>query len=169
MYKSLRQFKKEMKTNLKEYTTFLKGLSRRKVKGLNSKVNRLHKDAYEKIDCGQCANCCKVMTPTYNKADIKRISKHVGMTPKEYWKKYLVIDENKDTVHKKTPCHFLDKNNRCTIYEIRPSDCRLFPHTQRTDFIYQREIHTQNLEYCPITYHIVEKLNEMVVVKKNTN
>ncbi len=168
MYKTLKEFKRDMKKNLKKHTTFLRGLSRRKIKGLNSKVERLHKDAYEKIDCGQCANCCKVMTPTYNKADIKRISKHVGMTPKEYWKKYLMVDENKDTVHKKTPCHFLDKNNRCTIYEIRPSDCRLFPHTQRKDFIYQREIHTQNLEYCPITYHIVEKLNEMVVEKRKT-
>ena len=168
MYKSLRLFERDMKKNLRKYSTFLRGLALRKVKGLSSKLNRLHKDAYKKIDCGQCANCCKIMTPTYNKADVKRISKHVGMTEQEYWKKYLVKDKHKDIVHKKTPCHFLDKNNRCTIYAIRPMDCRTFPHTQRKDFVYQRDIHIQNLDYCPITYHIVEKLHEMVLEKKNS-
>jgi len=167
MYKSLKEFRKDMKKNRKEYTTFIRVLPRRKVPGLLSKVNRLHKEAYQKIDCGQCANCCKTMTPTYTKADVTRISKHVGMTEKEYWKKYLVIDENKDIVHQTTPCHFLDKNNRCTIYAIRPADCRLYPHTQRKDFVYQRDIHIQNLEYCPITYHIVDRLNAIVKEKSN--
>ena len=167
MYKTLSQFKRDMKKNLKEYAKFLKGLPWRKINGLSSKVNRLHKEAYSKIDCGQCANCCKTMTTTYTKADVTRIAKHVGMTEKEYWKKYLVVDENKDIVHQRTPCHFLDKSNRCTIYSIRPADCRLYPHTQRKDFVYQRDIHTQNLEYCPITYHIVERLNEMAMDKKS--
>ena len=168
MYKSLKQFEKDMTKNLKKYSTFVRGLTRRKVNGLASKVNRLHKDAYKKIDCGQCANCCKTMTPTYTKADVKRIAAHVGMTEKEYWKKYLEVDENKDIVNRKTPCHFLDKDNRCTIYAVRPADCRTFPHTQRTDFVWQRDIHIQNLDYCPITYHIVEKLHDMVMEKKNT-
>src|SRR4051812_40992951 len=107
MYQSLSVFKKEMKKHLKVYSTFLKGLQKRKVKGITSKINSLHKEAYAKIDCGQCANCCKTMTPTYTKADVKRISAHVGMTEKEYWKKYLEKDEHKDIVNRKTPCHFL--------------------------------------------------------------
>lgn len=163
MYQSLQVFKKEMKKHLKEYTTFLKDLPRRKVKGLSSKVYALHKEAYRKIDCGQCANCCKTMTPTYTKRDVTRISAHVGMSEKEYWKKYLKKDKEGDIINRETPCHFLDKDNRCKIYDIRPVDCRQFPHTQKKDFLYQRDIHIQNLEYCPITFHVVQRLNEIVL------
>lgn len=166
MYISLTETKKEMKKHLKEYTIFLNGLKGRKVSGLFSKVYRFHKEAYAKIDCGQCANCCKMMAPTYTKADIKRISEHVGMTEQEYWNKYLEKDKEGDILHKNTPCHFLDDNNRCTIYEIRPADCREFPHTQKKDFLYQKEIHMQNLEYCPITFHVVQRLNKIVTEKK---
>src|SRR6267154_1218328 len=122
MYQSLEVFKKEMKKHLKEYTTFLRGLPRRKLKGLSSKFYRLHKEAYSKIDCGQCANCCKVMTPTYTKSEVKRISAHVGMTEKEYWKKYL-----------------------------------------KKDVLFQKDVHIQNLELCPITFHVVQRLNEIVL------
>lgn len=162
MYQPLKQFKKEMKKNRKEYTTFLKGLPNRKIAGLNSKLKMLHTEAYDKIDCGQCAHCCKTMTPTYTKEDVKRISGYAGMTRESYWKKYLMKDETGDIVHRKTPCHFLDKNNRCSIYEIRPRDCRLYPHTQRKDFVFQRDIHIQNINECPITYHVVKRLNEIV-------
>jgi Fe-S-cluster containining protein len=163
MYQTLPTFKRHMKKDLKRLTTFLRGLKRRNVKGLSYKTTKLNKEAFAKIDCLKCANCCKVMTPTYNKADVKRISAHVGMTEKEYWKKYLVRDENKDIVHKKTPCHFLLSDNMCGIYDIRPNDCRGFPHTNKKDFLFQREFHTQNLEYCPITYHVVKRLEEIVV------
>ena len=162
MYQSLRVFKKEMKKHLKEYTAFLRSLPRRKVKGLSSKFYRLNKEAYSKIDCGQCANCCKVMTPTYTKAEVKRIAAHVGMSEKEYWAKYLKKDKAGDIINRKTPCHFLDKNNRCTIYAIRPLDCRQFPHTQKKDVFFQLDVHIQNVELCPITFHVVKRLNEIV-------
>jgi Fe-S-cluster containining protein len=166
MYKTLKQFKREMKLNLEEYTTFLRGFSRRKVQGLNSKVGKLHKEAFKVIDCGQCANCCKTMSPAYTKADVKRISKHVGMTEDAYWKKYLKKDDEGDIINRKTPCHFLEKDNRCSIYEVRPSDCRRYPHTQRKDFVFQREVHIQNVTECPITFHVVKRLNEIVFEKK---
>ncbi|MEO5572167.1 MAG: YkgJ family cysteine cluster protein [Bacteroidia bacterium] len=155
-----------MKLHLQEYTTFLRGLTRRKVKGLNAQVRNLHKEAFEVINCSQCANCCKTMSPTYTLSDVKRISAAVGMTQESYRIKYLKKDETGDIVHRKTPCHFLDADNRCSIYEIRPSDCRRYPHTQRKDFVFQREVHIQNIAECPITFHVVKKLNEMVFTKK---
>ncbi|MEP7169282.1 MAG: YkgJ family cysteine cluster protein [Bacteroidota bacterium] len=166
MYQTLKQFKREMHLHFDEYSTFLRGLTRRKIKGLNSKVRKLHKEAFKVIDCGACANCCKTMSPVYNRADVRRISKHVGMTKEAYSKKYLIKDEEGDIVHKRTPCHFLEKDNRCSIYEIRPSDCRRYPHTQRKDFVFQREVHINNIAECPITFHVVKRLNEMVFSKE---
>ena len=39
----------------------------------------LHEEAFEKIDCLQCANCCKNYSPRFKTPDIKRISKLLGM------------------------------------------------------------------------------------------
>ena len=85
-----------LKKSKKTYTTFLRGLLHRKVRGLDSLAIALHKQAFRKIDCLDCANCCKTMSPTYNKADINRISKHLGMTFKQYFDKYLYIEEDGD-------------------------------------------------------------------------
>lgn len=166
MYQTLKQFKREVNLHFEEYSTFLRGLTRRKIKGLNSKVGKLHKEAFKVIDCGACANCCKTMSPVYNNADVKRISEYMGMSKEAYSKKYLTKDEEGDIVHKKTPCHFLEKDNRCSIYEIRPSDCRRYPHTQRKDFVFQREVHINNIAECPITFHVVKRLNETVFNKE---
>lgn len=166
MYKPLGELKRNYKKNHKTFTTFLRGLSNRKVKNIDGLARELHLEATKEINCTKCANCCKVMTPTYNKSDLKRISKHVGMTPEEYTKKYLEKDEKGDMVHKKTPCHFLLPNNYCGIYEIRPSDCRGFPHTQARDFKHGISIHKENMESCPIVYRIVERMYEKVIVNK---
>ena len=108
----------------------------------------------------ECANCCKTMTPTYSKKDVNRISKHFNMTYQQFYDRWLKEDDNKDTVNKSTPCQFLGKDNKCTIYSIRPLDCSEFPHLNRKDFRYQAksEIYKQNLTLCPATLALVEKL-----------
>lgn len=85
----------------KKYTTFLRGLMIRKVRGMDSLAAELNKEAFKKIDCLDCANCCKTMSPTYTKVEIKRIAKHVGMTYNEYFDKYLYKDETGDFMNKK--------------------------------------------------------------------
>ena len=104
------------------------------------------------------------MTPTYSKKDINRISKHLNMTYKEFYDKWLKKERNKDIVNKSTPCQFLGKDNKCGIYEIRPADCREFPHTTKRDFRYQasERIYTQNLKFCPATLVFVEKLQKAI-------
>ena len=72
------------------------------------------------------------MTPTFTKQDLKRISAHFNQTPEEFTKKWLVRDKNKDLVNKNQPCQFLNlKDNKCSIYAIRPVDCSGFPICQR--------------------------------------
>jgi Fe-S-cluster containining protein len=159
--------KQSIKKNKKKYVTFLKGLLIRKLRGIDPVVVELHKQAFKKIDCLSCANCCKTMSPTYTKADVKRISKHLGMTFKQYYDKYLEKEEGgKDYMNKSVPCQFLQKDNKCSIYEVRPRDCGGFPHTQFRDFkLYISGTHIQNIEYCPITHNVVERMHEIVVSK----
>jgi Fe-S-cluster containining protein len=129
-------------------------------------AQKLDKESFENISCLKCANCCKVMTPTFKKAEVKRIAEHVGMTYKQYFDKYLYYDETGDIMNKNTPCQHLGKNNMCSVYEIRPKDCSGFPHTQSKDFkLFIPETHIQNLEFCPATFYVVEKMFEKVTGK----
>jgi hypothetical protein len=99
------------------------------------------------------------MTPTYSSKDIKRISAHLGTTVNTFKEKWLRKERNSgDWLNKSTPCQFLDlKNNKCGIYEVRPADCSGFPHLPKKmkDYVH---VHKQNVEYCPATYRLVEKM-----------
>lgn len=163
----IKAFKRKTAKKRKIYTTFLRGLHRRKIRGIEPLVVRLNNETFKEIDCRTCANCCKTMTPTYLPSDIKRIASHVNMTPEAYKEKYLYLDAVGDWMHYKLPCHFLGKDNLCTIYEIRPKDCRGFPHTHNSNFMNSATVNIQNLEYCPATYRIVEKLYEKVITEKS--
>ena len=162
--------KSKNRTKRKPYTTFLRGLLHRKVRGIDGVAKFLNDKAFEKINCLDCANCCKTMSPTYTKADIKRISKHLGMTSQQYHDKYLEKDVSGDFMNKSVPCQFLKKDNKCGIYSVRPRDCSGFPHTQYRDFkLYISSTHIQNISYCPITLNVVEKMHELVIEKKMKN
>jgi Fe-S-cluster containining protein len=155
--------KKSMRRDKKRYTTFLRGLLRRKLRGLDGVAIKLSEQAFRRIDCLDCANCCKKMSPTYKKSDVKRIAKHLGMTFHQYYDKYLE-KEGKDYMNKSLPCQFLRPDNKCGIYSVRPTDCRGFPHTQWKDFkLYISGTHIQNVEYCPITTNVVARLHEIII------
>jgi Fe-S-cluster containining protein len=157
---------KKNKEQKKQLLKFLRGLTHRKVIKLDEKAIALNKEAFKKVDCLQCANCCKTMHPTWKKAEVKRVAKHLGMTYKQYFDKYLVIEE-KDIMNKKAPCQHLAKDNTCKIYDIRPSDCSGFPHTQNKGFkLYISGTHIQNMDYCPITVSVVEGIFNKVMDDK---
>jgi len=124
----------------------------------------LHEEAFSKIDCLQCANCCKNYSPRFKTPDIKRISKHLKMRESDFIETYLKVDEEGDFVAKATPCPFLGENNFCRIYEQRPSDCHRFPYTDEDVFIKRRELTLKNSVFCPIAYYVLEK----IIMEKNT-
>jgi uncharacterized protein len=114
------------------------------------------------INCMECANCCKTMTPTYTKADIKRISAHLDMKPKEFMDKWLIKEEDSgDWINKTQPCQFL-ADNKCSIYEVRPADCAAFPHHNKKPFDLYNETFKNNLIHCPATLSLVDRLKKVV-------
>src|SRR5678815_5331202 len=118
----------------------------------------LHEEAFSKIDCLQCANCCKNYSPRFKTPDIKRISKVLGLRESEFIEKYLLVDEEGDFIVNTKPCPFLGADNFCSIYEDRPSDCRRFPYTDEDVIIKRKELTLKNSTFCPITYYVLEKL-----------
>jgi Fe-S-cluster containining protein len=116
---------------------------------------------WHEVNCMECANCCKKMTPTYSKADIDRISTHLGMTRREFRDKWLRKDESGDWMNKTQPCQFLE-DNKCSIYEVRPKDCAEFPHHNKKPFDAYNETFKNNLPYCPATLSLVDKLKKVI-------
>jgi Fe-S-cluster containining protein len=155
---SPRSFKKKVGRNKKRFRRFLNGIEKETPKGIRSLTLNLEPEVWKETDCLGCANCCKTMTPTFTEADIKRISAHFGETTDEFKKKWLDKDRIGDWVNKNQPCQFLDlSTNKCSIYAIRPADCAGFPHLLKPMKGYAH-VHKQNIECCPATYKMVEKM-----------
>ena len=161
---NLRSFNQKVRHRKTAYKRFLTKIEKQIPKKLDKLTTEIEKEVWEEIDCLTCANCCKTMTPTYTTEDMKRISKHLGMTVDEFKKKWLTKDRsNGDWMNKLTPCQFLNlEDNKCSIYEIRPVDCAGFPHLPKKKMVDYMHVHKQNIEYCPATFRMVEKLMERV-------
>ncbi len=124
------------------------------------KLPHLHEEAFKKINCLTCAACCKNYSPRFKTPDIKRISKYLGMKESEFINTYLNVDEEGDFVVKSTPCPFLDSDNLCSIYEVRPSDCVRFPYTNEDVLIKRQKLTLKNASFCPIVYYVLDKLSD---------
>ena len=160
---NLRSFKKKAQLDKRKMRRFLTKLEKNAPRGIEKMTATIEKEVWKEMDCLSCANCCKTMTPTFTTADLKRISAHFGQTPDEFKAKWLYKERGSgDWMNKKEPCQFLNlKDNKCSIYAIRPADCAGFPHLPKKmkDFVH---VHKQNVEYCPATHRMVEKMMERV-------
>jgi len=152
----LHNWEKKSAARQKDYRRLLQRADKNKVLSL---LPDLHEEAFEKIDCLQCANCCKTYSPRFKTPDIKRISRHLRMKESDFIDTYLRLDEDGDYVVKTTPCPFLGQDNYCSIYEVRPSDCERFPYTDEDVFIKRPAITQKNATFCPIVYFVLEKLS----------
>lgn len=154
---SLENWEKTASDHEKKYKQFLQKPDK---KSLLKVLPDLHDEAFEKIDCLDCAACCKNYSPRFKGPDIKRISKHVGMRETEFIDKYLVMDNDGDYVANSKPCPFLGADNFCSIYDKRPSDCERFPYTDEDVFFKRPAITLKNVTFCPAVFHVFERLIE---------
>lgn len=151
----MKNWEKKSADNQKKYKQFLHRADKNRVLKV---LPELHEEAFSKIDCLQCANCCKNYSPRFKTPDIKRISKVLGLRASDFIDKYLRVDEDGDFVVNEKPCPFLGTDNFCSIYEDRPSDCRRFPYTDEDVIVKRKELTLKNSTFCPITYYVLEKL-----------
>jgi Fe-S-cluster containining protein len=137
---------------------FLEKLSNSK--GAEKKVFASHDKAFSCIDCMKCANCCKTLGPRFKTTDIVRISKHLRMKESVFIDTYLTVDEDADYVAKSLPCPFLEEDNSCSIYDVRPGDCKNYPYTDSDVFLKRLKTTILNSEYCPAVYFVIEDLKK---------
>ncbi|MGC9343554.1 MAG: YkgJ family cysteine cluster protein [Bacteroidales bacterium] len=134
-------------------------IKKKKPSDLDSVMESLHHEAFSRINCLDCANCCKTISPFLIDRDIQRISKYLKIKPSEFVSEYLDLDNEGDYVFKKSPCPFLMDDNYCSIYDVRPRACREYPHTDRKRFIQILDLTLKNTFICPAVYEIADKLH----------
>lgn len=162
---SLRSFRAKVQKQKRSYRRFLTKLEKNPPRNLDSLAKQTDKEVWKEMNCLECGNCCKEMSPTYTLKDIKRISAYLNLTPEEFKKKWLRKERggDGDWLNQSTPCQFLDiKSNMCSIYEVRPEDCAGFPHLPKRKMVDYIHVHKQNVELCPATLKMVEKMKALL-------
>ncbi len=145
-----------------ENKAFFKKLKKKPPKQLDYIMQELHDAEFKKTDCLKCANCCKTTSPIFTDKDIERIAKHFKMKIYNFITQFLEIDEDDFYVLKSAPCTFLDPDNYCSIYDVRPKACQEYPHTNRKKFHQISDLTMENVTMCPAAFNIVEAMKKRV-------
>jgi Fe-S-cluster containining protein len=146
--------------NKKETQKYFSKLRKKSPKRLDMLMTELHDNEFTKTDCLTCANCCKTTSPIFTDKDISRIARHFRLREQQFIETYLQRDEDDYMVLTQAPCTFLDEDNACSIYEVRPKACSEYPHTNRKKFIQLTHLTLKNTEVCPAVFNIVEELKK---------
>lgn len=156
----LDNFLKLSKTEYVDHKVLLKKLKKSKGKWLDKAFSSAHEEKFKKIDCLQCANCCKTTSPIFLQTDIERLAKVFKMRASEFIDAYLYMDEEGDYVLQSNPCPFLNEDNTCLVYEERPKACREYPHTNRKNMRGILNLTLQNTLVCPAVFEIFQDFNK---------
>ena len=162
MEEFLNQLPKLAREKKKENKKFFAKLKKKPPKNLDYIMQELHEEEFERTDCLTCANCCKTTGPLFTDKDILRIAKFLKMKPQQFIETYLRVDEENDHVLQQVPCIFLDHENYCMIYDVRPKACAEYPHTDRKKFQQISNLTIKNTAICPATYRIVEEMKKRI-------
>ena len=158
----LQKYKNLALKKQKEHKKFLDSLKKKPPKNLDYITQESHDIVFNEINCLDCANCCKTTGPLYTEKDIERIAKHLRMKPSDFEAKYLRIDEDNDKVLQSLPCFFLNEDNTCSIYDVRPKACREYPHTDRKKVYQINNLTIKNTIICPAAFTWLEILSKKI-------
>lgn len=149
------------KENLR-FCAFLKG---HHAEEIDRHVHALNQEVTGLIDCTACANCCKKATPCLSGRDVERLAVACKISVSEVEDRFTIID-NEERIWKSQPCAFL-KENKCSVYELRPDDCRSYPHLHKKEFTHRLWMTLENYAVCPIVYNVFERLKIVTDFRKD--
>lgn len=121
------------------------------VMGINRKVEA-------GIDCLACGRCCTRLMVNIDDAAIARLSERLQLTEAEFRERFVEGGSFMSFLNA-IPCQFLN-GKACTVYEIRPDECRNFPQLDRPGFTGRMFGTFSHYGMCPIIYNVVEQLKD---------
>lgn len=157
----LSHYRNKAKDQYPKNKVLTKKLKRNKPKALDIVVGQLHVEVFQEINCLDCANCCKSISPIVSDNDIQRIAKYLRIKPSLFVDEYLKLDSDGDFVFKAQPCPFLGEDHYCSIYSARPKACAEYPHTDRRKFYQILDLSLKNTSICPAVTDVFERLQKI--------
>jgi Fe-S-cluster containining protein len=82
------------------------------------------------FECTRCGDCCTRPGPVYfPPADLERAADHLGLGPEAFLRRFHAVRKRGVAVVDAgdAPCPFYAADQGCTIYPVRPVQCRTFP------------------------------------------
>ena len=129
------------------------------------RFRHLAQEIEERIDCTECANCCRVATARITPRDVEKMARFLGMKPARFVAEYTTETADEGLILRRTEdgCVFL-AGNECTVYAARPHNCENFPHLVRGEGSLTARMwdFKDRACYCPIVYHTLEAFKEEV-------
>ena len=102
------------------------------------------------FQCKGCGNCCKLCkNVVWTKGDFDKISKYLQISHSELKRRYdFKFSKRKDReVRLMGTCPFLNEENKCDIYEVRPHICKQYPFSAN-----QIKPYNENFVITPISH-----------------
>jgi len=152
--KRLAEAREEMYTELRAFIKWRLDWEDAK---LDAVVHEIARPIYRAVDCTSCANCCRTMLVGIRPGDGPRLARRLRLTEGEFEKRYLAVSKDGEKVIAESPCPFL-RGARCSVYEVRPRDCREFPHLLKAGFRGRAASTYANAADCPIVFNALEQL-----------
>lgn len=136
---------------------------------LDAMVQRLTLEAMAQVDCVACHNCCEVLTAQATAAEVGRMSCCLGLSESAFSDQYVVHSVLADPVLKKSSgavhgggaCALL-RDGRCTVYNVRPDECRAYPLLLGSGFRSRLWGIVDNCHVCPIVSAVYEELKAVM-------
>jgi Fe-S-cluster containining protein len=126
---------------------------------LDRLVQPIYQQVQSVVDCTQCGNCCKTLVINITPDEVTALAGYLGQ-PEAALREACIEESLQGHCFINTiPCHFL-KENKCSIYAQRFTECRDFPHLHKPGF---RERLLGTLGHygrCPIIYNVIEAVKE---------
>lgn len=138
-------------------------------------IDRMVAEATDKIwasfDCTTCANCCKELDKNVTADQIQQMAEALDISQQEFHRRYIKckaepgdIDEEElgdQWVMPGKPCPML-KDNKCSVYDARPRQCREYPYLYQAEFSRRTMGMIERTLTCPIVYQVMEQLKSLL-------
>lgn len=87
------------------------------------------------IDCTKCEALCCRLNPLLYKLDIIRIAGFLEISTREFIINYTIHSRylKRRVVNNRDYCLFVTDNYKCSIYEVRPEQCKAYDCENWTD------------------------------------
>ncbi|MBG9375079.1 YkgJ family cysteine cluster protein [Panacibacter sp. DH6] len=144
-----------------ENDLFKQFLQEQDVAAIDAAVFALDKEITPQIDCTACGNCCRSLMINVDGQDAERLARHLHMHTDDFYERYVErSSQGTLAVMNNIPCHFL-ADNKCTVYEARPAECREFPGLHHAGFTKRLFAIFMHYQRCPIIFNVVEQLKDV--------